>query len=459
MKLQTKLIVAFISIVLLMGISQSVFLQSRIEKTFQSYLEKTNYGFMERMMQELEVYYEKTGSWEGVQELYFSNDSFTGQGHGMMMRKMGMNLAMSNADLILVDENGLVIGDTAGNLIGSNGTKISGKRQDLIFNGEKKGTLVLQQHELQNLEEGFLHSSNMAIFFSGLITAVMAILFSVWIAGKITNPLSKLMVGINRIAGGEKVQEIRIETNDEFHKLGDAFNDMLRKLERNEEVRRSLVADVAHELRTPLAILQGRLESIQEGASEPTEELILELADEVYRLNRLVSDLQQLSLAEAGKLPLNKMAVEIKPFIDRICNHLQWLADEKSIFLKYDRIPENSWFEIDADRMTQVVVNLIGNALRHTQEQGLVEVSVQEEDLFIFIKVSDNGPGIPEDALPFIFDRFYKRDPARVRNDGGTGLGLSIAKGYVEAHGGAILVESEVNKGTVFTIKLSKNKQ
>lgn len=456
MKLQTKLIVAFISTVLLMGISQSIFLQLRIEKTFQSYLEQTNFGFMERMKQNLELYYEEAGSWGNVQELYFSNHSFMGQGNGMMMRGVGMNMAMSNADLLLLDMKGIVIADTSGTRIGRNGIEFSGKRQDLIINGEKKGTLVLQQHELQNLEEEFLNSSTMSILFSGLIAAVMAVLVNVWIARKITNPLAKLMTGIKGLASGEKVKKLNISTKDEFHELGEAFNDMSKRLEKNEKIRRSLVADVAHELRTPLAILQGKLESIQEGATDPTEEIILELTDEVYRLNRLVSDLQQLSLAEAGKLSLNKQPVEIKQLINRICTHLQWLADEKEIILRQDRIPDQCWLEIDADRMTQVMVNLIGNALRHTPERGLVEVSVQEMDRALLLIISDNGPGIPKDALPFIFDRFYKRDLSRSRNDSGTGLGLSIAKGYVEAHGGTITVESEVDKGTVFTITLWK---
>jgi len=199
------------------------------------------------------------------------------------------------------------------------------------------------------------------------------------------------------------------------------------------------------------------LESIQEGAIKPTEEVVLELTDEVYRLKRLVSDLQQLSLAEAGKLPLNKQPVPIKQFIDRICSNLQWLATEKEISLRYDKIPNHFCLQIDADRMTQVMVNLIGNALRHTPEQGIVEISAQDTEDSLLFKISDNGPGIPEDALPFIFDRFYKRDPSRSRTEGGTGLGLSIAKGFVKAHGGSIAVESELNKGTIFTITLQKN--
>jgi two-component system sensor histidine kinase BaeS len=150
-------------------------------------------------------------------------------------------------------------------------------------------------------------------------------------------------------------------------------------LERNEEIRRSLVADVAHELRTPLTILQGKLKLILEGAIKPIEEVVLELTDEVYLLNRLVSDLQQLSLAEAGKLLLNKQPANLKQLIDRIYSYLQLLADEKKITLKYDQISTECLEQIDADRMTQVIVSLIGNALRHTPEQGLVEICTRTE--------------------------------------------------------------------------------
>lgn len=460
MKLQTKLIMAFIAIILLMGISQSIFLQSRIQSTFHTYLDQHNIGYMEQMKQNLELYYNETGSWDNVQQLYFTSIPSMGQGHGMMMHEgnmnMSMSMSMSNADLLLLDTAGTVIADTAGTRIGKSGLDVTGKTQDLMINEEKKGTLVLYQTEYQNLEKEFIQSSNLAIGINIFIASLIAVLFSLGIAKKITNPLRNLVMRTKQLTRGEKWDTVPIPTKDEFHELGEAFNELAARLARNEEIRQALVADVAHELRTPLSILQGKLESVQEGAIKPTEEVILELTDEVYRLKRLVSDLQQLSLAEAGKLPLNKQQIDIKQLVDRICSHLQWLADEKEITLQYDRIPTHCYLPIDTDRMTQVMVNLIGNALRHTPEQGRVKISVQGMEDSLLLKIADNGAGIPADALPFIFDRFYKRDPSRSRTEGGTGLGLSIAKGFVEAHGGSITVESEVNKGTVFTIMLPK---
>ena len=349
----------------------------------------------------------------------------------------GMNMVLSNAELILFDQHGIVIGDTSGTRIGLS-EDLTGKTQDIIVAGEKKGTLVLYQKALQNLEKEFLRSANIAAMISSMIASVIAVLFALWIAKKITIPLKSLVKGAKRTADGAPWEAVSIKTKDEFHELGEAFNDMAQKLAKNEKVRQTLVADVAHELRTPLSILQGKLESIQEGAIESNEKTVLELTDEVYRLNRLISNLQQLSLAEAGQLPLHLKSVNLTDLIERVCSNLKWQADEKNISLICDRIPEHCLLELDSDRITQVIVNLVGNAIRHTPEAGIVEVSVQEEENTVYLKVSDNGPGIPEDALPFIFDRFYKNDPSRSRSSGGTGLGLSIAKGFVEAHGGTL---------------------
>lgn len=457
MKLQTKLITAFVLIILFMGISQAFILQEKIQSTFQNYLEQYNFGFMERTKARLEQYYMETGSWEHVHELYFSGQfPMMGRGNGRMHGMYGMHMALHNADLILLDKNGLVIGDTSGLRLGHDGSTLSGKRQSIIIDGKKQGTLLLYQKSLQNLEKEFLHSANLAIVLSILIASLCAVVLAYWMTRKITIPLKKLVKGAKKTAEGGTWEKVSIPTKDEFHELGEAFNEMAHKLSQNEEARKKLVADVAHELRTPLSILQGKLESIQEGVIEPSEKVILELTDEVYRLNRLVKDLQQLSLAEAGKLPLHLKPVVVKELIERICGQLQWSAEEKNITLRCDKIPEHAVLELDPDRFTQVIVNLVGNALRHTPEGGTIEVSVQEDTEAVHLNISDNGPGIPEEALPFIFERFYKNDPARSRSGGGTGLGLSIAKGFVEAHGGTLTVQSERNKGTVFTVTFLK---
>lgn len=442
MKLQIKLLFSFIMIVILMGMTQSIFLKSSIESSFSNYLSKQHYGYMEKMKQSLELFYQQNQSWDNVQRLFGQSSSGRGMGRGAMM---------SNVEMILLDGEGVVIGDTKGIRLGNFAGDLQGKKENIVIDGQKKGELVLYQARYDGLEQDFLNASDKVIIYSGLIAGIIAILISFFVAKRITNPMNELMVGIHQIADGKKTR-VHITTKDEFHELGNAFNHMVTELQKMDDARKALVADVAHELRTPLTILQGQLESIQEGAIKSSEEVIMGLTDEVYRLNRLVSDLQQLSLAEAGKLPLNKERTEIKPFIERICSHMKWLAEEGEISFLYKEIPNDCFLEIDKDRMTQVVVNLVGNALHHTPKEGIVEIAAHLDKEHFFLTVKDTGQGIPKEILPFIFDRFYKRDRSRNRNESGTGLGLSIAKGYVEAHGGKITVESEEGKGTVFMV-------
>lgn len=453
MKFQTKLIISFCIIILMMAITQSIYLNEKLESTFEEYLEQQNSGYMDRFGKTLELYYTETGSWENVQQLFSNLNLTSGQGHGMMMRGMGINI--ESYHVLLLDENGFIVADSTGERIGTKGDRLIGTAKDLIFDGEKKGTLLYQPYKLQELEKGFLQSAQMSIWISVLVTSAVAVVISYWMAKTISSPLKKLMSSIKKLSRGEEEYEVQITTNDEFQELGDEFNDMAKKLAQNEEIRKSLVADVAHELRTPLTILQGKLESILEGVNSPTEEVILELTDEVYRLNRLVSDLQQLSLAEAGNLPLNKQFINFKILTQKICHQLEWLADEKAITLSYNDIP-NCKLSLDSDRITQVLVNIIGNALRYTPESGRVEVKGQEKEDSFILHVFNTGPGIPKEQLPFIFDRFYKGDSSRTRNGGGTGLGLSIAKGFVEAHKGNITVQSSSRTGTVITVTLPK---
>lgn len=455
MKFQTKLIIAFCSIILLMGISQSIYLNWKLQSTFKDYIEQQNSGYMDRLVENLEIYYAKTGSWENVQQLFSNLHHSFGHGNGMMMRGMGMN--SNSLHVFLLDENKIILADSTGEQIGTKGNHLTGTEKDVIIDGLKKGTLLFLPYKLQELERGFLHSAQMSIWISVLITAAISVFISYWMAKTISSPLKKLMSSIKRLSKGEQNYEVQITTNDEFRELGDEFNIMAKKLVRNEHNRKTLVADVAHELRTPLTILQGKLESILDGVTSPNEEVIVELTDEVYRLNRLVSDLQQLSLAESGNLSLNKQHINIKELAQKICRQFEWLAHEKEIHLQYDDMPNNCNLFLDPDRMTQVLVNLIGNALRYTPEKGRVEVKGEEKENSFILNVFNTGPAIPKEQLPFIFDRFYKVDSSRTRQGGGSGLGLSIAKGFVEAHHGTIAVDSDCNTGTVITVTLPKH--
>lgn len=456
MKLQTKLIIAFASIVILMASLQSIFFQQRVERDFEEYISQNETEKIEFWKDLLIDYYLYYGTLDGIQEVLEESNIGARQKRGYMGGNNYFLPMLDNFEIVVVDTNGVVIGDTESQLLGESAKDISGLKESLEVDGVKIGEMIVYRGKtigFLTIEQQFIKSMNTSIILSTIIAVIIAVIIGIFISGKITKPLEKLMIGIKHISRGDTSYRVKVDTRDEFHKLANAFNDMSQKIQQNEEVRRSLVADVAHELRTPLSILGGRLESIQEGVLEPSQEVIVQLNDEVFRLSRLVDDLQQLGLAEAGKLPLNKRLVNLNDLIQKVIYHFSWLAEEKNINIKLIST-DDIIINVDPDRITQVIINILGNALRHSPENEEVELLIDRENNDVVIKIEDNGQGIDPEQLPYIFERFYRTDSSRSRDQGGTGLGLSIAKGFVEAHGGTILVESEKGNGTAFIISL-----
>ncbi|ANB61579.1 sensory box protein [Anoxybacillus amylolyticus] len=225
---------------------------------------------------------------------------------------------------------------------------------------------------------------------------------------------------------------------------------------RLDKLRKDFVANVSHELRTPIAMLQGYSEAIIDdiaATDEEKKEMAKVIYDESLRMGRLVNDLLDLARMEAGHITLNLEEVQLRPYIDRVIRKFQGLAKEKGVDLSAEFRTEVE-VVIDPDRIEQVLTNLIDNALRHTDEQGSVKVTVEINGNSVVVHVQDSGSGIPEDDLPFVFERFYKADKARTRGRSGTGLGLAIAKNIVEAHKGTITVHSKLGEGTTFTFTL-----
>jgi two-component system sensor histidine kinase ResE len=232
---------------------------------------------------------------------------------------------------------------------------------------------------------------------------------------------------------------------------------------RLDKLRKDFIANVSHELRTPIAMLQGYSEAIIDdiaSTDEEKKEIAQVIYDESLRMGRLVNELLDLARMEAGHITLNYEEVNLHQFVERIVRKFQGLAKEKSILLSVKHVNDtNKSFSLDPDRIEQVLTNLIDNAIRHTSENGTVTVFVEYEETGIKIDVQDSGVGIPEEDLPFVFERFYKADKARTRGRSGTGLGLAIAKNIVNAHDGHITVHSKVNEGTTFTFFIPRKKE
>ncbi len=288
------------------------------------------------------------------------------------------------------------------------------------------------------------------LVMAGLLTAA-------WGFRKYGSPLAGIMAAADVVAQGDL--EVRVPENGppEIHALAVSFNRMVRELQRADRQRRNLTADVAHELRTPLHIIQGNLEGLLDGIYPPDEAHIEAILDETRLLARLVEDLQTLSLAESGQLSLKKETLNLGELLNDVATSFSKRAEAQDVNIEVDLRSETALLTLQADatRLDQVMGNLVGNALRYTPAGGKVILRAERFDDVITLWVIDNGTGISEEDQAYIFDRFWRGDRSRAHQGGATsGLGLAISKQLIQAHGGQIEVQSQLNKGTTFIIKL-----
>lgn len=284
----------------------------------------------------------------------------------------------------------------------------------------------------------------------------LTMLLGLALTRSLVKPLRMVRDAARRIGAGELTYRVPITSRDEIGDLARQFNEMAEALERDERLRRQMMADIAHELRTPLSVIRGQVEALQDGVFELSPENLKPIHDQTLLLGRLVEDLRDLALAEAGRLPLERTEVSLERLIRRIVEAFQPRAQEKGLALSVELPEALPPVQADAQRLEQVLENLLSNALRYTPAGGTVNVRAWEEPQWVVFTVEDTGTGIAAEDLPHIFERFYRADKARSRADGGTGLGLSIAKQLVEAHGGRISAESAPGKGTRFTVRLPR---
>ncbi len=392
-------------------------------------------------------YYARNGSWNGVEAI------LSRQQPGGMGRGRGMQYGMPN--LSLADATGQVIYDGS-----SSGQSTQLNRQQrleslpLSLQGQTVGYLMIQgspgSFQQTDPAQTFLQQINRFLLQAGLIAGFLGILLGLVIARGLSAPLSRLADAARRVSQGDLNQQVPVKGSDEVAGLSRAFNDMAISLEQAETLRRNMVADIAHELRTPLSVIQGNLQAILDDVYPLSKEEIAEIYGQSLVLTRLVNDLRELAQAEAGQLSLDIQPTPLGPLITGAVDLFQETAREREISLQAD-IPENlSQVLGDADRVRQILQNLLTNALQHTPPGGQIYLIVEQlaplspgTSPFVRVSVTDTGPGIPAQDLPHVFDRFWRTDKSRSREHGGTGLGLAIARQLVEAQGGQIGVESD----------------
>lgn len=306
-------------------------------------------------------------------------------------------------------------------------------------------------------EQAFLDNIHRSLYWVGGFILLVGLLASYLLARSITVPIRKLGEALAVVEMGQYGQTVNVDTRSEVGKLAGIFNRMSTSLQEQVSLRRRLLADVAHELRTPLTVIQGNLEGMLEGVVDTNEETLNSLREETEYLSRIVTDLRDLSLAEAGQLNLEKSKTDVNLLVRRAVSMLEPLAFERNVSLK-EEVTTVPVLLLDSRRISQVIYNLLTNAIRYTPENGEICVSTctlsHDGSDWLQISVSDNGCGIAANDLPYIFEHFYRADKARDKKSGGSGIGLAIVKQLVEIHGGFVEAQSEIGKGSQFNVFL-----
>jgi two-component system sensor histidine kinase BaeS len=302
----------------------------------------------------------------------------------------------------------------------------------------------------------FISTLNKLLFGAGLFSMLFALVTGAFMAKRLSMPISRVIKAAQMIARGYFADRIVETTNTrEIVQLTTTINDLADTLQNQENLRKRLTADVAHELRTPLATLQGHLEAMIDGIWKPDAERLKSCHDEVIRINRMVGDLEKLAKFESENLTLDKSEFDITERIFSIIKSYEIEFINKNIEVEFKG--EKQSVNADSDKISQVVVNLLSNALKYTPGGGKINISVRGSENMVELIMSDNGMGIPAEDLPYIFERFYRADKSRNRTTGGAGIGLTISKAIVDAHKGNINVKSEFNKGTEFTVSIPRS--
>jgi len=454
--ISTKLIIAFLSI----GIVSVavIFLTARwnTRREFINFLSDQSRG---SIVQTLSDYHQQNGSWDGVEFLVVDDNERPPQ-PGMGMGPGGGPRMGMTQPFTLTDKNGYVIVSNGRFAVGEKIPKEEFELGEVITeNDEVIGILLPLRESFQGnpRELEFIERTNLSLLYAALIGAVIALFLGIFLSRTITRPIRALTQATHAVSEGDLTQKVQVRSKDELGELGNAFNKMSAELSRSVNTRKQMTADIAHELRTPLSLILGHAEAVHDGVLPPTKENFEIIREEAARLDHLVEDLRTLSLADAGELSINLQTIEPGQLLQEIASLYKIQTQKKNISLKLDIASHLPTLELDPGRMTQVLTNILDNALRHTPENGQIILSAKRSNDRVEIAVQDSGSGLSSEDIERIFERFYRADSSRQREDGGSGLGLAIAKSIVQAHNGQLSAESDAGNGLRVIISLPQN--
>jgi signal transduction histidine kinase len=449
-----RLLLGFTLVIVVAIGTVSFFVSHSATGKVQEYQQQTQDVRSSRMERLLSHYYAQQGGWTDIQPFIEQMGTLYGQ------------------RIVVVDTSGVVVADSLQGFLGmhpdphwpgttlpmdsSSTTQPLPERPSPMYSGANSvGTLYVNPESAPDADaasvQNLSNSINGFLLWGGLLALGVAMLFTFVLSRRISAPVQALTSAARRLGQGDFSQRVNVQTKDEVGELAQTFNSMADDLTRAERLRRNMIADAAHELRTPLSNIRGYLEAIRDGLMQPDASTLSSIYEEALLLSKLVEDLQELSLADAGQLQMVCQPEDIVVSIKSAVSATQPQADAKGVSLTVDLPEVLPHCNLDYHRIGQVLRNLLDNALAHTPEGGRITISARESGNQVEVAVSDTGEGIPQEDLPNIFERFYRVDKSRARATGGSGLGLTIAKRLVEAHGGRIEVQSELGKGSRFS--------
>lgn len=439
--LRGRLIAGFLTVMVL-TIALLLLASSQVTtREFRSYMAEGRRLAGEEIVQTLADHFERRGVWQDVRPV---------------IEKLAIRY-----------RNRIVLWDPAGTLVAAADERsprdgagmgmmgmMGGARASVVVDGNSVGIVAFSAPEAASTsigESGFIAGVNRYLLAGGLLAALVAVLLGAALAQRLTSPLKELTTAARRVAAGELDQRVHVKASQEVEELADAFNTMASNLAQSSELRRNLMTDVAHELRTPITSMQVHLEAVLDGAVAADEQTIAVLHAETVRLADLVEELRDLSLAEAGQLQLNREELDLGEIAYDEARVLRPRFDRARVGLAVETEGTASRVAADRRRMAQVLRNLLENALAHTPEGGTVTARITEEQGLVVMSVADTGPGIAAKDLPFVFERFYRANESA---EGGSGIGLTIARRLVQAHGGTLDARSAPGEGTEMIARL-----
>lgn len=450
--LTTKLILAFLLVGVIGALLVAAFINTRTRAEFERFLLDRR---LTQLTEQLTTYYQEHGSWAGVEDLI------------IQARQHGPPSVPLDRVFLLGKDRQVIVAPRA--RPGQTPSQL--RNADLAIpikvDGAIVGWLVIDAPRLLappiSPEAAFRERVRQAAILSALAASLLALLVGVILARSITRPVRELTAATQALADGELGRQVDVRGRDEIAQLATAFNRMSADLDRSNQLRQQMTADIAHDLRTPLSVILGYTEALADGKLSGSPRMYEAMYGQAQQLSRLVADLRTLSLADAGELSLNRASIQPRALLARVAAAYHGKAEEQGVTLEALPGPDLPAIDVDGTRMEQALGNLVSNALRYTPAGGRITLSaaLDAQDMevddemrkAVALKVTDTGVGIDYADLPLVFERFYRGDKAR-HEDGESGLGLPIVKSLVEAHGGRVSVHSAPGEGTTFTITL-----